>query len=88
MLDQMDLLQAITDTGSITAAAKIAGISYKTAWDRLERINNLSEQPVIARSAGGNKGGGSILTSYGEKMLNGFKPVSYTHLTLPTTPYV
>ncbi|MBT5718192.1 MAG: LysR family transcriptional regulator, partial [Gammaproteobacteria bacterium] len=79
MLDQMDLLQAITDTGSITAAAKIAGISYKTAWDRLERINNLSEQPVIARSAGGNKGGGSILTSYGEKMLNGFKQLQEQH---------
>jgi len=79
MLDQIDLLQAIAETGSITAAAKIAGISYKTAWDRLERINNLSEQPVIARSTGGNKGGGSILTSYGKKMLNGFKQLQEQH---------
>ncbi len=79
MLDQIDLLQAIADTGSITAAAKIAGVSYKTAWDRLERINNLSEQPVIQRSAGGSKGGGSILTSYGEKMLSGFKQLQEQH---------
>lgn len=79
MLDQIDLLQAIADTGSITAAAKIAGVSYKTAWDRLERINNLSELPVIQRSAGGNKGGGSILTNYGEKMLNGFKQLQEQH---------
>ena len=79
MLDQIDLLHAIAETGSITAAAKIAGISYKTAWDRLERINNLSEQPVIARSTGGNKGGGSILTSYGKKMLNGFKQLQEQH---------
>ena len=79
MLDQIDLLQAIAETGSITAAAKIAGISYKTAWDRLERINNLSERPVIARSIGGNMGGGSNLTSYGKKMLNGFKQLKEQH---------
>lgn len=79
MLDQIDLLQAIVDTGSITAAAKIAGMSYKTAWDRLERINNLSEQPVIERSTGGSKGGGSVLTKYGEKMLHGFKQLQEQH---------
>lgn len=79
MLDQIDLLQAIADTGSITAAAKIAGVSYKTAWERLERINNLSEQPIIERSAGGSKGGGSILTNYGRKMLNGFRQLQEQH---------
>ncbi|MEX0965027.1 MAG: TOBE domain-containing protein [Pseudohongiellaceae bacterium] len=79
MLDQIDLLQAIADTGSITAAAKSAGISYKTAWDRLERINNLSPQQVVERSAGGSKGGGSVLTSYGIKMLNGFKQLKEQH---------
>lgn len=79
MLDQIELLQAIADTGSITAAAKIAGISYKTAWERLERINNLSEQPVVSRSSGGSKGGGSTLTPYGEKMLNGFNNLQEQH---------
>lgn len=79
MLDQIDLLQAIADTGSISAAAKIAGISYKTAWDRLERLNNLSERPLVQRSTGGSKGGGSILTEYGEKMLNGFKRLQEQH---------
>jgi len=79
MLDQIDLLQAVADTGSITAAAKLAGVSYKTAWDRLERLNNLSKQPVVQRSAGGSKGGGSILTAYGEKMLNGFRQLQEQH---------
>ena len=79
MLDQIELLQAIADTGSITAAARIAGVSYKTAWDRLERINNLSRQPVVSRSTGGSKGGGSILTDYGVKMLNGFKQLQEQH---------
>ncbi len=79
MLDQIELLQAVADTGSITAAAKIAGLSYKTAWDRLERINNLSQRPVVSRSTGGSKGGGSILTSYGEKMLIGFRQLQEQH---------
>ncbi len=79
MLDQIDLLQAIADSGSITAAAKTAGISYKTAWDRLERLNNLSLYPVVERNAGGSKGGGSALTAYGEKMLNGFKQLQEQH---------
>lgn len=79
MLDQIELLQAIADTGSITAAAKIAGVSYKTAWDRIERINNLSEHAVIERSTGGVKGGGSVLTEYGIKILNGFKQLQEQH---------
>lgn len=79
MLDQVELLQAIADTGSITAAAKQAGVSYKTAWDRLERINNLSQSPVIERNAGGSQGGGSALTDYGRKMLNGFKQLQEQH---------
>ncbi|PCI76916.1 MAG: hypothetical protein COB20_09540 [SAR86 cluster bacterium] len=81
MLDQINLLQAIADTGSITAAAKIAGVSYKTAWDRLERINNLSAQPVIQRSAGGSHGGApfsritvrkcsTVLNSYRNNIIN------------------
>ncbi len=79
MLDQIELLQAIADTGSITAAARIAGVSYKTAWDRLERINNLSRRPVVSRSTGGSKGGGSILTDYGIKMLSGFRQLQEQH---------
>ncbi|PCJ26063.1 MAG: molybdenum-dependent transcriptional regulator [SAR86 cluster bacterium] len=79
MLDQIDLLQAIAETGSITAAAKSAGISYKTAWDKLDRLNNLSQEAIVARVAGGSSGGGSHLTEYGTKMLNGFKQLQEEH---------
>ena len=79
MLDQIGLLQAIADTGSITAAAKATGISYKTAWDKLERLSNLCTEPVVARVAGGSRGGGSQLTEYGLKMLNGFKQLHAEH---------
>ena len=79
MLDQIDLLQAVADTGSITAAANIAGVSYKTALDRLERIKNLSQQAVVQRSAGGSNGGGSVLTDYCRKILNSFKKLQQQH---------
>ena len=79
MLDQIDLLQAIADTGSITSAAKAAGVSYKTAWDRLERINNLSERPITARNVGGSKGGGSVLTDYGIEIINGYRQLQEQH---------
>jgi molybdate transport system regulatory protein len=78
-LDQISLLQAIDNTGSISAAAKESGISYKTAWDRLERLNNLSREPLVSRSAGGSKGGGTQLTEYGKNIVKGFKQLEEQH---------
>jgi len=78
-LEQISLLQAIRDTGSISAAAKTVGISYKTAWDRVERLNNLSKSPLVARASGGNKGGGTSLTNYGTSLLQGFSELKAQH---------
>ncbi|MFK7863776.1 MAG: TOBE domain-containing protein [Pseudohongiellaceae bacterium] len=69
---EIALLIAIEKTGSITAAAKEVGISYKTAWDRVDKLNNLSEQAIVSRSAGGAKGGGTVLTKLGQSILEGF----------------
>ena len=38
-VQQIQLLQAIEQCGSITKAAKSVGISYKTAWDRINMMN-------------------------------------------------
>ena len=78
-LDQVKLLQAIENTGSISAAAKQLGISYKTAWERLNRLNNLSELPLVTRSAGGSQGGGSQLTPHGQLIVEGFYKVKQEH---------
>ena len=78
-LEQVELLRAIEETGSISAAAVTAGISYKTAWDRLERLNNLSQRPLVERVSGGTKGGGTQLTPYGEKILKGFDQLKAQH---------
>lgn len=78
-LDQIGLLEAILNTGSISAAAKSVGISYKTAWERLERLNNLAKSPLVSRSSGGSKGGGTQLTEYGLKVIEGFTELKLQH---------
>ena len=78
-LEQVKLLNAISQSGSISAAARELGISYKTAWERLERMNNLSQQPLVTRSTGGSHGGGSSLTPHGEKILAGFTRLQEQH---------
>lgn len=47
------LLQHVAEQGSITRAAKAAGISYKAAWDAIDELNNLATQPLVERSTGG-----------------------------------
>ena len=76
---QLKLLLAIQSSGSITAAAKAVGVSYKTAWDRVDAMNNLSEQPLVQRSAGGPKGGGTRLTEFGEQVLSGLTAMQAEH---------
>jgi len=67
---RIDLLEQIEATGSISRAAKAAGISYKAAWDAVDAMNNLSERPLVVRSTGGAGGGGTRLTEFGRQMLH------------------
>ncbi len=56
------LLQAPQDTGSITKAARTAGLSYKGAWLLLETACNLATEPLLQTATGGAGGGGTRLT--------------------------
>ncbi len=68
--DRIALLEKIDELGSISSAAKAAGISYKTAWHLVNMMNNLSKKPLVDRMTGGKGGGGTVLTSEGKKILN------------------
>lgn len=63
------LLQHIAEQGSITRAAKSAGLSYKAAWDAIDELNNLADQPLVVRSVGGKGGGGARLSEEGQRVL-------------------
>lgn len=63
------LLEAIGRHGSISQAAKAVPLSYKAAWDAIDIMNNLADQPLVIRAAGGRHGGGTTLTDYGRKVI-------------------
>ncbi|WP_148570594.1 TOBE domain-containing protein [Aliarcobacter cryaerophilus] len=66
---RIELLKAIKQTGSINKAAALAPMSYKSAWEAVEAMNNLSISPIVTRETGGAGGGGTTLTQYGENLL-------------------
>lgn len=66
---RIKLLKAIGECGSISQAAKLTKVSYKSAWDHLEAMNALSPKPLLARNTGGKNGGGTQLTPYAERLL-------------------
>src|SRR5919199_987732 len=62
---KVQLLQSIRDTGSISAAAREMGMSYKQAWLLLDSLNAAFNKPVVAAATGGDHGGGGRLTPLG-----------------------
>jgi molybdate transport system regulatory protein len=64
-----DLLEGIRATGSIAAAGRRMGMSYKRAWMLVEEMNAAFAEPVVASIRGGAKGGGAQLTGRGEEVL-------------------
>jgi|WetSurMetagenome_2_1015567.scaffolds.fasta_scaffold191811_1 molybdate transport system regulatory protein len=68
----IELLRAIDRCGSITGAARAAGVSYRTAWDIVDRLNNLSARPLVTARIGGAGGGGCTLSAYGKNILDAF----------------
>lgn len=63
------VLEAIRDKGSISAAARGVGMSYRRAWDLVETMNQSFREPVVATAKGGSGGGGAHLTAFGETVL-------------------
>jgi molybdate transport system regulatory protein len=77
--DRVALLAAIAEQGSITAAAKAVGMSYKGAWDAVEAMNNLAGEPLVERAAGGKGGGGTRLTQRGAQLVANFRKIDDEH---------
>ncbi|MEZ3497944.1 molybdenum-dependent transcriptional regulator [Pantoea sp. KPR_PJ] len=69
---RMALLKRIRETGSISQGAKLAGISYKSAWDAINEMNQLADETLVERATGGKGGGGAHLTRYGERLIQLF----------------
>lgn len=66
---RIDILRRIGQMGSISQAARGAGVSYKAAWQALETLANLAGTPLVEKAVGGSGGGGAVLTPAGQRVL-------------------
>ncbi|MGE4543407.1 MAG: TOBE domain-containing protein [Pedobacter sp.] len=73
------LLEQVGELGSITKAGKAVGISYKTAWEQIEMLNNLSDQPLVIKTTGGRGGGGTQLTEAGKEVIHRYRLIQEEH---------
>ncbi len=64
-----DMLEQIRETGSISAAGRLMGMSYKRAWLMVESMNRCFRRPLVEAAKGGTRGGGAQLTPVGEEVL-------------------
>ncbi len=76
---RIELLFAIGRTGSISKAAKEVPMSYKTAWEAVDSMNNLSHKPLVTKATGGSGGGGTVLTEYGKNLLKSYTQLQNEH---------
>lgn len=66
---RIDILRRVGQAGSISEAARGAGVSYKAAWQALETLANLAGTPLVEKAVGGSGGGGATITAAGRRVL-------------------
>jgi molybdate transport system regulatory protein len=66
---RLDILRRVGEAGSISEAARSAGVSYKAAWQAIETLSNLAGEALVEKIVGGAGGGGARLTGAGERLL-------------------
>ena len=67
------LLEGIKETGSISAAGRRMGMSYKRAWYLVESMNGHFSTPLVEAKKGGKSGGGAELTVLGDEVLSAYR---------------
>ncbi len=69
------LIEAVGRTGSISAAARELGMSYRRAWQLIDATNKCFRQPLVETATGGRGGGGATVTPFGEEVLDRFRTI-------------
>jgi len=70
---KVQLLEAIDRHGSISAAARVLGMAYPSAWKLVDSLNSHFTEPLVARVMGGRRGGGASLTATGRAVVEIFR---------------
>jgi molybdate transport system regulatory protein len=69
------LLEAVHEHGSISAAARSLGMSYRRAWLLIDELNRSLKSPATVSEQGGQSGGGCVLTPVGESIVRLYRDV-------------
>ena len=72
-----ELVERIAKTGSISAAAREMGMSYRRAWQLVESLNETFREPVVTTAIGGNRGGGARVTPFGARLVGRFRAMEH-----------
>lgn len=72
--ERIALLQAVAETGSISAAAKQVGLQLQGAWD-VQALNSLFNGPLVAAQPGGRQGRAASITPRGHAVIDAFHKV-------------
>jgi molybdate transport system regulatory protein len=67
------LLELIAEHGSISAAGRAMGMSYRRAWLLVESLNATFRDPAVTTQHGGARGGGAELTEFGRELIRRFR---------------
>jgi len=69
------LLEAIAEHGSISAAGRVLGMSYRRAWMLVDELNRSFSEPVVEGQVGGRSGGGAQVTPFGERLIACYRAI-------------
>ncbi|MDR5799511.1 LysR family transcriptional regulator [Caballeronia sp. LP006] len=69
------LLEAVREHGSISAAARSLGMSYRRAWLLIDELNRSLKSPATVSEQGGQSGGGCVLTPVGERIVQLYRDI-------------
>ena len=72
---KVQLLQAIQEHRSISAAARALDMSYRRAWNLVDEMNQSLQSPAVTSATGGSGGGGASLTATGEAIVAGYRNI-------------
>lgn len=75
---KVELLESIAETGSISAAARQMGMSYRRAWVLIAETNRALSSPAVSTATGGPNGGGAVLTPVGAELVTRYRAVENT----------
>ena len=70
---KMQLLEHIKSTGSITAAGRAMGMSYRRSWLLVYVMNTMFSEPIVVTQRGGKRGGGAMVTDFGNELLERYR---------------